>query len=1333
MKSHSHFSIRVIILYIFIVVLLLLQLDALSAQPFNYRNLADVNAELANLASANPAIATLVTLSPSTEEGRSVTGIKISDNVAASENEQRLLFLGEHHAREWISVEVPLLLARYLIENYTVDSRITSIIRNTEIWILPVANPDGYDYAWNTNRGWRKNRRDNGAVYHAYSDQGKGVDMNRNYPASAWGTIDDSHNSHVPTADSYNGPSAGSEREVQAITALIQQQQFQFVLSYHSYSQLILYPWGFTQTPVASTEDNVLFRALSGRMSDLMAAVPGGERYVFQQASDLYITAGDLVDYVYEVYNIPAFTIELRPLMGDPAGFELPAAQISPTWEENRAAALFMLDYFNLKITVPTAFRPVLAGNAGSPNRIDITIDGVWRNKSASDFTVRIGGLTAGVVGVSRLPEVNSEEINNGYTLLVQPPAQPADGSYDLEVIMGGASHLVPGGVIYGQEANVDVVLLIDKSDSMNGQNIADAKVAAGQFVDFMFDNDAIGVSSFSVTAARDFNLTTIAGNVKDAAKEAIDNIVTVTRTSIGAGLQEAWDQIKTSGNINHPRSIVLLSDGGENEPPFALDVLPGIVADGIKVHTIGMTDVLNLELLQQIAIQSGGEHRFTPSSNGLSSIYGEMSAEAGGLQIVSASVQQVALNSIDSRQVTVDSTATTVDFSILWAGSDLDLTLVSPGGRVIDPAVAAADPLIDFVISGNNMEYYRVTAPETGVWTMQTFGKDVNPSGVEDYNLRVVARTGLSLALNLGSSYLTGDRVVVNVTLADTQPIREGSVTLLVEAPDAGKTSITLFDDGGHEDGAAADGTYGNAITATEQAGSYLLTIFAAGSNTAGHAFTRQQNRSVFIKQRPPVTVDVIAPAGSEVTAGGSVTYNFTVKNNAAEDSTFNLFYAEGDVSQWADLAGAPRSLTIAAGASATLPVTIIAPSSGEQNFASLLSVRATSTTEPLNTDSASVLTQIKAADLAVTITGPATVQPCTMATYTLTYRNNGPAPATNSFVAIELPGSVNYVKDSLGGAQYQQENVVGWYLAALPGNSQGSINVSLTFTGASSPETNVILTAAILNGLNRLGNAPGQPDNNPANNFAKIEVSRLAALQASAALSLADRVAVYAPFTIGGRQFELGSQAVAHGSVMVDGNGFLRNNALVMGDLVLAGTVETQAGAEVLGTTRENATLSLPGIPVKTISYGSRDMTVNNDRTATWSPGNYQDGMIRARGKVTFTAGIYNFRDLTFEPDTTLILDTTRGEVVVNVQNNLAFGDRFSIVNSNPALLSFYTNTTGILRIGTENKSFNGSIIAPYGNIQIFSRTVIRGSIAGNTIRVEPDVTLETGCDGH
>lgn len=293
-----------------------------------YHTYAELQKELTALVSQHAEIAQLTSIGESIEK-RQIWALKVSDNVSTDEDEPKILFIGGHHAREWISVEVPFLLAKHLLENYNQSNLIKSLVDSLEIWIVPLLNPDGHQYSVTTNRLWRKNRRNNG-------DGSFGVDLNRNY-SFQWGGPGSSGDTF---SEIYRGPEPFSEHESQAIRNLATQHQFLAMVTYHSFSQLVLFPWGYTNDPAP---DDSLLLNLAQTMANKIFTVHG-KRYVAEQSSDLYLASGDATDWLYGETRVPAFTIELRPTSSFP-GFVLPEEEIQPTFEENLPAALFLMQW----------------------------------------------------------------------------------------------------------------------------------------------------------------------------------------------------------------------------------------------------------------------------------------------------------------------------------------------------------------------------------------------------------------------------------------------------------------------------------------------------------------------------------------------------------------------------------------------------------------------------------------------------------------------------------------------------------------------------------------------------------------------------------------------------------------------------------------------------------------------------------------------------------------------------------------------------------------------------------------------------------------------------
>jgi len=324
-----------------------------------YHSTLELETDLRILERDHPGLATVVELGESLEK-RKILALKISDNAAASEGEPAVLFAGCHHAREWISVEVPFLLGKYLLEHYASNAEIRGLVDASEIWIVPIVNPDGLEYSIHVYRYWRKNRRAN-------ADGTFGVDINRNYGA-AWG-YDNEGSSGYPGSDVYRGTGPFSEPETAALRTLFlgANNDFRAMISYHSYGQDILYPWGYTTDP-APTDASLA--AIGGTMAGLIAAVRGSDYTSGQASRALYLTNGDTVDWTYSVAGAPSFTIELPPVDIDHGGFFNDEAAIAAVFEENLPAMLYLARYAVDHPLAPLRRLPVRRDrDGGSPAR----------------------------------------------------------------------------------------------------------------------------------------------------------------------------------------------------------------------------------------------------------------------------------------------------------------------------------------------------------------------------------------------------------------------------------------------------------------------------------------------------------------------------------------------------------------------------------------------------------------------------------------------------------------------------------------------------------------------------------------------------------------------------------------------------------------------------------------------------------------------------------------------------------------------------------------------------------------------------------------------------
>ena len=113
-------------------------------------------------------------------QGREIIALKVTHGAGMPDGSRpAVLYSAAQHAREWISVEVNRRLLHYFVDNYGVDPDVTDLVNTRELWFVPVANPDGYQYTFDIERLWRKNLRDNNGD--GQITIGDGVDPNRNF------------------------------------------------------------------------------------------------------------------------------------------------------------------------------------------------------------------------------------------------------------------------------------------------------------------------------------------------------------------------------------------------------------------------------------------------------------------------------------------------------------------------------------------------------------------------------------------------------------------------------------------------------------------------------------------------------------------------------------------------------------------------------------------------------------------------------------------------------------------------------------------------------------------------------------------------------------------------------------------------------------------------------------------------------------------------------------------------------------------------------------------------------------------------------------------------
>ncbi len=267
-----------------------------------YSGAGGLKAEFAQVAGQYPKITKLFNYGK-TVQGKDIIALKVSRDARTTTDGSRpaVLYLGAQHAREWITPEMVRRLMHHVVDNYATDPNIRRLVDANELWFVPVANPDGYDWTFEPDqRLWRKNLRDNDG--NGQIDAEDGVDLNRNF-ATKWG-YDNEGSSPDRGAESYRGPSPSSEPETKGLDALARRVGFEFLVNYHSAAQLILY--GTSWQVATPTPDDLIYEAMAG--DDATPAVPG---YDPDLSAELYTTNGDTDRHMTELYRTLGFSPEM--------------------------------------------------------------------------------------------------------------------------------------------------------------------------------------------------------------------------------------------------------------------------------------------------------------------------------------------------------------------------------------------------------------------------------------------------------------------------------------------------------------------------------------------------------------------------------------------------------------------------------------------------------------------------------------------------------------------------------------------------------------------------------------------------------------------------------------------------------------------------------------------------------------------------------------------------------------------------------------------------------------------------------------------------------------
>ncbi|GMU20214.1 MAG: hypothetical protein AMXMBFR13_03120 [Phycisphaerae bacterium] len=561
----------------------------------------------------------------------------------------------------------------------------------------------------------------------------------------------------------------------------------------------------------------------------------------------------------------------------------------SPTDPINRLAAIvvglskdsdfsytFDAGTLRLNIVRPTTSQLAYAGPAAEPGRFiaRVLVEGPDALKPPGvgprsvkglrreDFSARVNSIDADVISASY--------IGNEYWLVIQAPDQAADGLYDLDISLcegAGITETAKNAVLYA-DLKIDHMIVIDRSGSMalpgDSPKLDAAKNAASLYVDAVSDTDRVGVVAFdgNTTDCDDDatlleSLDTATAGKRSAARTKIGNLSPTGWTSIGDGLWKAQDQLDLFPTAVDIHSIVLLSDGDENEARWWASSVPclsassRLVSGDTVVNAIAFGPESNQALMQSIAAETGGDYSYVdvtdsaaaagaqpaksnaPANSSMANDLAE--AYMRGLQRA-RDLERLFFHSAVAEAgrayaVPVDVLEEGITQGTLfvnWASPNAlsSLKLTDAQGNAVGPADATLYP------DDTHAVWHIHDKMQRGRWHVRfdadaETGYIVGLLGKQQFGAKILlqfAQVNTGGLLNEPDSpFERGVPVTILAVLTDARgPVLGAESELRVRRPDGTFACgpLTLRDDGTQNDGEPNDGVYGAIFTDTSQAG---------------------------------------------------------------------------------------------------------------------------------------------------------------------------------------------------------------------------------------------------------------------------------------------------------------------------------------------------------------------------------------------------------------------------------------------------------------------------------------------------------------------------------
>lgn len=392
--------------------------------------------------------------------------------------------------------------------------------------------------------------------------------------------------------------------------------------------------------------------------------------------------------------------------------------------------------------------------------------------------------------------------------------------------------------------------LLIDRSGSMAGTPLANAKTGSNLLIDQLQAGTALGVSSFETNVSRNFAITNIPDpdtGVRAAAKTALNAITVANMTSMYDGLIFSLNDVK-SFDMNRPGLVYVLSDGMDNDSiATEASVISAYQAAGVPIISFAYGSFAPTGTLLNISNATGGAFYQSPTT--LAEIQAVLLAAQAQFSsnVLLSSIKIAVPSGVTYVTIPLDSTLASVRLNLSHGGnqSDLDFKLLlldgtDSGVQFVCEGSSSCSTTLDsaFFATYGYGDYQIEIRNNIGTNKDVTVLVSATPLGTETYDIAV---SFSSNTVNYPSA------MAIRATVTNEPAITGLDVTAKVTGPMGIIFDLTLLDDGNGADQAADDGTYSASIPYVDNG---IYSTIVTASNAAGNGKTTFEGINISLRE---------------------------------------------------------------------------------------------------------------------------------------------------------------------------------------------------------------------------------------------------------------------------------------------------------------------------------------------------------------------------------------------------------------------------------------------------------------------------------------------------